>query len=147
MAKTPALQLDPNDHAERGAHAAADEATVALKGLDPLLEAGNRLLAGWMAVSAEMLEFGRTRLDRNLEASKAMARSSSFDEAFDLQARYTRSALQDYLSGAGKIADIGTRTLFDSLSAWQTMAERTGRGVADAARHAVTTIEHGAAAE
>src|SRR5258708_34763539 len=77
-------------------------------GFDPLLQLSNRLLEGWMAVSSEMLEFSKNRFDRGLEMSKAIAQSSSFNEALDLQAQYTRSIVQDYVSEANKIVDFST---------------------------------------
>jgi len=90
-----------------------------LPDLDPLIRASNKLLEGWMAVSNEMLEFGKNRIDQSLEMSKAMAQSTSLKEAMDLQAKYTRSIVQDCLSEANKIADLSTRSLVDSLASWQ----------------------------
>lgn len=92
---------------------------AALTTFDPLFQASNRLLEGWMAMSSEMLEFGKSRLDRGIEMSKAMAQSTSFNEAIDLQATYTRSIVQDYVSEAQKIADLGARSLLDSFSTLQ----------------------------
>ncbi|MGO8917764.1 MAG: phasin family protein [Stellaceae bacterium] len=91
----------------------------ALSGLEPLLTAGNKLFESWAAMSSELLEFGRARLDRSLEAGKAIARSGSIDEAMDLQADYTRTTVRAYFDEAGKLADLGTRAMLDSLMAWQ----------------------------
>src|SRR5258708_1452628 len=71
--------------------------------LDPLLQASNRLLEGWMAVSNEILEFSRNRFETSVEIGKAMAQSTSLNEAMDLQAKFTRSVMQDYFSEANKI--------------------------------------------
>jgi hypothetical protein len=98
-----------------GMHATA-LSTAAIPSLDPLFQAGNRLIEGWMAVGSEMLEFSRTRIDRSLEMGRAMAQSTSLNEAIDVQATFTRSAVQDYLSEANKLADLGTRSLLDSFS-------------------------------
>ncbi|HEX3501163.1 MAG TPA: phasin family protein [Stellaceae bacterium] len=95
---------------------------AALTTLDPLFQASNRLLEGWMAVSSEILEFGKTRFDRGLEMSKALAQSSSFNEALNLQATYTRSIVQDYVSEAQKIADLGARSVLDSFTTLQQQA-------------------------
>jgi hypothetical protein len=90
--------------------------------LDPIFRASNRLLEGWMAVSSEMLEFGKNRFDRGLEMSKAIAQSTSLNEAIDLQATFTRSIVQDYVSEAQKIADLGARSLLDSFTTLQQQA-------------------------
>jgi len=99
---------------------------AAMPSLDPLFQAGNRLLEGWMAVSSELLEFGKTRLDRGFEASRAIAQSTSLNEAIDLQAKFTQSAVQDYLSEANKLADLGTRSLLDTLTTLQRPAQHPG---------------------
>src|SRR5690348_14798850 len=95
---------------------------AALTTFDPFFQAGNRLFEGWMAVGSEMLEFGKSRFDRGIEMSKAIAQSSSVNEALDLQATYTRSLVQDYVSEAQKIADLGTRSLLDSFTTLQQQA-------------------------
>jgi hypothetical protein len=102
----------------------AQEAVVgaALSSFDPIFQASNRLLEGWMAVSSEMLEFGKNRFDRGLEMSKAIAQSSSLNEALDLQATYTRSIVQDYVSEAQKIADLSARSVLDSFTTLQQQA-------------------------
>jgi hypothetical protein len=107
----------------------AFDPTQALSGIEPIFQAGNKWLENWMAVSSELLEFGRARLDRNLEVGKAIARSGSFDEAMELQADYARSTVREYFSEAGKIADLGTRALLDGIMVWQpTIRETTRRG-------------------
>jgi hypothetical protein len=97
---------------------------AALPSLDPLFQASNRLLEGWMAVSSEMLEFGRNRLDRGLEMSRAMAQSTSFNEAIDLQATFTRAIVNDYVSEAHKIVDLGARSLLESFTTLQQQAQQ-----------------------
>jgi hypothetical protein len=92
---------------------------AAMPHFDPLFQAGNRLIEGWMAVGNELFEFSKSRLDRSLEMSRAMAQSTSLNEAMDVQAKYTRSAMQDYLSEANKLADLGTRSFLDSFSTLQ----------------------------
>jgi hypothetical protein len=118
---------------KRASETAAAFGSGALTNLDPLLQASNRLLEGWMALSSEILEFGKTRIDRGLEMSKAMAQSTSLNEALDLQATYTRSIVQDYVSEAHKIVDLSTRSLLDSFS---TLQQQTREKVRDAAYHA-----------
>jgi hypothetical protein len=95
---------------------------AALSSFDPIFQASNRLLEGWMAVSSEMLEFGKNRFDRGLEMSKAIVQSSSLNEALDLQATYTRSIVQDYVSEAQKIADLSARSVLDNFTTLQQQA-------------------------
>jgi hypothetical protein len=87
--------------------------------LEPFLQASNKILETWMVVSTQMLEFGKQQLDQSLEAGKAISKSASLNEAIDLQQKYTRTVVQDYLSEANKLADLGTRSFMDTLSAVQ----------------------------
>jgi hypothetical protein len=104
----------------------------ALSGLEPLLHAGNKWFENWAAMGSELLEFSRARIDRNLEVSKAIARSSSIDEAMDLQADYARSIVRDYFAEASKLADLGTRCMLESLNIWQPTARGEHRRAAAA---------------
>jgi hypothetical protein len=126
MAKTQAAEM----RVKRGETqiTGAVDPSQALNGIEPILQASNKWLETWMAVGSEILEFSRSRLDRNLEMSKAIARSSSIDEAMVLQADHARSTVTEYFSEASKIADLGTRALLDSFTVWQpAMREATRR--------------------
>jgi|SwirhisoilCB3_FD_contig_41_8561598_length_605_multi_10_in_0_out_0_1 hypothetical protein len=95
--------------------------------IDPFLQASNCLLAGWVAVGNELFEFGKARLDRSLAISKALAESGSLDQAIELQSRYARTVVQDYVAEASKIVDLGTRSLLDSMSELQPAADQATR--------------------
>jgi hypothetical protein len=104
-----------------------------LPNFDPLFQASNRFLETWMAVSNEILEFSKSRLDRGLEMGRALAQSTSLNEAIDVQAKFTRSTVHEYLSEANKLADLGTRSLMDSFSTLQRTAHDTADHRAEAA--------------
>jgi hypothetical protein len=97
--------------------------------IDPFLQASNRLLEGWVAVSSELLEFGRARLDQGLQVSKALAQTASLNEAIDLQSQYARTAVQDYVAEANKIADLGTRSLLESMSQLRPVVDQAAKHV------------------
>ena len=104
--------------------------------IEPFLEVGNKLLETWAAVGTEILEFSKTRLDQGLELSRAIAKTGSVTEAMDVQARFTRSMMQDYISEANKLADMSTRSFLDSFSTVQKQAKSAATSViptADAA--------------
>ncbi len=136
MAKTQAAEM----RVKRGETqvTAAFDPSQALTGIEPIFQAGNKLLETWMAVGSEILEFSRLRLDRNLEVGKAIARSGSIDEAIELQTDHARSTVREYFNEASKIADLGTRAMLDSFSVWQP-------AVREATRRATTTTTAAAA--
>src|SRR5919199_5145412 len=95
---------------------------ASMPNLEPLMQASNRMLESWVALSTQILEFNKARIDQSIEASRAIAASSSLNEAMDLQAKFTRSMVQEYLTEATKIADLSTRTIMDGITAIQKTA-------------------------
>jgi len=115
----------------RGPALAAGFPTASVPNLEPLMQATNRMLESWVALSTEVLEFNKARLDQSLEAGRAIASSSSINEAIDLQAQFTRNMFQEYLTEATKIADMSTRSIMDGIAAIQkTAATETSLGQA-----------------
>jgi hypothetical protein len=101
--------------------------TASVPNFEPFLQASNKIFETWMVVGTQLLEFSKTQLDHGLEVSKAMAKSSTLNEAMDLQQKYTRSMMQDCLSEANKLADLSTRSLLDTFSAVQKAAPTVER--------------------
>ena len=93
--------------------------------LESFFQAGNKFLDSWRVVSDELLEFGKSRLTRNIEMGRKVTQSASLDQALEAQADFARSAMQDYISETGKLAELGTRAIVESFSAWQVEAEKT----------------------
>jgi hypothetical protein len=125
MGKTQAEQTS-GDRGERQTTMAFDP-TQALAAIEPLFQASNKLLENWMAAGSEILEFGQARLDRTLEVSKALASSGNIGQAMELQADLARSAVREYFTVAGKLADLSTRSFLDSLMAWRPVVREATR--------------------
>jgi hypothetical protein len=87
------MEVTKNKRLDEATERAMHLATAAMTNLDPLFQASNRLIEGWMAVGNELLEFGKARLDRSVEMSRAMAQTTSLNEAMDVQAKFTSSAM------------------------------------------------------
>jgi hypothetical protein len=119
------MQEESRRRGEAAAGALFDP-TNTVANLEPLFQAGNKWIEAWMAVGTEILQFSKSRLDRSVEIGKAIARSSSIEQAVDLQADYTRTMMRDYIDEAGKLADMGTRTLLDGFTALQSAARSNG---------------------
>jgi hypothetical protein len=65
-----------------------------------------------------------------------MAKSANINEAMDLQAKFTRTLVQDYLAEANKIADMSTRSLLDSFGAVQESAKAAANQLTPPRHHA-----------
>ena len=87
--------------------------------LEPIFEAGSKLFDNWRAVSDELCEFGKSRLARNIEASRRIAQSESFDAAFNVQADFARGMMQDYVVASGKFAELGSRAIAEGFAMWK----------------------------
>jgi len=105
-----------------GAFPGMDPAQFA-NNLEPILKAGTRMLEHWRVVSEELMEFGRTRLTRNIEVGRKVAQSTSLEQAIEAQAEYARTAMQDYIAESNKLAELGTRALMGSFEVWKPAAQ------------------------
>ncbi|HEY0523571.1 MAG TPA: phasin family protein [Stellaceae bacterium] len=99
---------------------------VAVINVEPMLQAGNRLLEAWMVMTTEILEMSRARIDRSIEMSRAIAKSGSLNEAIDLQAKFAQEMMQDYVASANKLADLGARSLADGIGQLRAPANAVG---------------------
>jgi hypothetical protein len=92
---------------------------TALPNLEPFFQVSNRLFEAWMTVGTEILEFSKVQIDHSLEVSRQMAQTQNINDAIDLQTRFARDLVQDYISEANRLADLSTRGLIDSMSTMQ----------------------------
>ena len=93
--------------------------------LEPFFQAGTKALETWRLVSEELLEFGKARLNRNLEMSRKVTQSPSLDKAIEAQAEFARAMMQDYIAETGRLAERGTRAMTDTVSCWKTEAVKS----------------------
>ncbi len=96
--------------------------------LEPFFQAGTKALDSWRVVSEELLEFGKSRLSRNMEMSRRVTESPSLDKAIEAQAEFARTLMQDYIAETGRLAELSTRAMAETFSCWKTEAARTPMG-------------------
>ena len=106
---------------------ALDPASFAAN-LEPFFQAGTKALDSWRVVSEELLEFGKSRLTRNMEMSRKVTESPSLDKAIEAQADFARSMMQDYIAETGRLAELGTRAMAETFSCWKNEAAKTPAG-------------------
>ncbi len=117
--------------------------------LEPFFQAGTKALDTWRVVSEELLEFGKSRLTRNIEMSRKVTESPSLDKALEAQADFARTMMQDYIAETGKLAELGTRAMAETFSCWKTEAAKTpaGRATHRLETEVEETSKHSLAAE
>jgi hypothetical protein len=96
--------------------------------LEPFFQAGTKALDTWRVVSEELLEFGKTRLNRSMEMSRKLTQSPSLDKAFEAQADFARAMMQDYIAETGKLAELSSRAMAETFSTWKSEAGKTPAG-------------------
>jgi hypothetical protein len=100
---------------------------IAAPNIEPLIQASTRLLETWMAMTTEILEMSRVRIDRSVEMSRALAKSSSITEVIDIQTKFAQTMMRDYMASANKIASLGTRGLADDVGQTHAPSAETDR--------------------
>ena len=146
----------PTTHETRGqrpgypfdAIPAFDPASLAAN-LEPFFQAGTKALDSWRVVSEELLEFGKSRLNRNIEMSRKVTQSPSLDKAIEAQADFARAMMQDYIAETGKLAELSTRAMAETFSCWKSEAAKTpaARDARRLADEVEDTTKHSLAAE
>src|SRR5215470_256220 len=76
--------------------------------LEPFFQAGTKALDSWRVVGEELLEFGKSQLNRNMEMSRRVTEASSLEKAMEAHADFAQSMMQDYIAETGKLAELGT---------------------------------------
>jgi hypothetical protein len=117
--------------------------------LEPFFQAGTKALDTWRVVSEELLEFGKSRLTRNMEMSRKVTESPSLDKAIEAQADFARSMMQDYIAETGRLAELSTRAMAETFSCWKSEAAKTpaGRAAQRFESEVEDTAKHSLAAE
>jgi len=97
------------------ATAVQEQAAVYAEGVSALVAAGQALIGGCQAVSAEMLAFWQSRLKEGLATGQRLIECDSVEVALEIQMDHAKTALQAYLDQSAKIGDLVSRSLSQSF--------------------------------
>src|SRR5215470_16240707 len=101
--------------------------------LEQFFQAGGKVMDHWRRVSDELCTFSKSRLTRNMEVNRKVTQCGSINEALEAQAEFARGMMQDFIAESGKLFELNTRAMFESLSAWK--APTTRIEVEDTTKH------------
>ena len=87
--------------------------------LEPFFVAGSRFVENWRKTSEELLEFGKARLNRNIEIGRRVAHSASLQEAMEAQSEFARTMMQDYVAETSKLVELGNRAISETFEVWR----------------------------
>lgn len=105
-----------------------EQAAMYAEGVSTLVAAGQALIGGCQAVSAEMLAFWQSRLKEGLATGQRLIECDSAQVALEIQMDYAKTALQAYLDQSAKIGDLVSRSLSQGFLPEKPAAAATGRG-------------------
>lgn len=88
-----------------------DEYAVFGKGaFEAWVAAGNSTAKGYEAINAEMLSFGKDRVEDTIAVTKALFGVKSVDEAVQMQSDFAKKAFDAYVAETSKLGELVNRT-------------------------------------
>lgn len=96
--------------------------------VEALMHSGQATMKGMMAVNEAVWKFSDTRLQKNLELSKAMFESRDIAENLKLQAEHGQDALEEYFQLANEMINIGRRAAQES---WDVLENRANANLVE----------------
>ncbi|HEY7296538.1 MAG TPA: phasin family protein [Xanthobacteraceae bacterium] len=105
-----------------GASEGAQHATeLAARNLTSISRSGTALANGFQMISREMMEFGRKRLEQNLQRVDALAKCRTPHELVEAQTDFIRDNLEDLVHSTRRLAEVSMQ-----------MADEASRSMKDA---------------
>jgi hypothetical protein len=98
---------------------------------DAFMKASEAMLKGLAQLNGELVSFTSTRLKEQVEGSQAIAQCSNWSDAFEKQMSMARTATEQYLSEASKLASLATELTMASWAPFESYLK------ANAAEHGV----------
>jgi hypothetical protein len=79
---------------------------------------------GVATLNGELMGFVNTRLNRDIELSRALCRCANWSDAINLQQDWAQQATREYLAEAGRITDLASRV---AQGSWQPVYDRANK--------------------
>lgn len=96
-------------------------------GLEALFQSTGNVFKLAASVSEELMSFTDKRLRAMVDTTQSVVKSSTWSEAYELQSKHARLAVEDYFAEANRIFDISARATSEGLAPLQNFAKSTQR--------------------
>ena len=80
---------------------------------------------GYGACAQSAIDFARSALEQNTESARAVLGAKSVQDAVEVQNAWARSAIDSYVTQAGKISELAARTTSDAFAPIQARIDET----------------------
>lgn len=104
--------------------------------VEALMKTGQAMLKGLAKLNEELAGFASTRLKEQVEGSRALAQCGNWSEALDKQMGLARTATEQYLTEASKLANLAAEVSVASWAPLQSYVQTTLGELGSTARKA-----------
>lgn len=122
-------QSAPKMRAAAGATTPGFDAAIATgaAGLEALFESTGSVIKLAATVGEELMKFTDKRLRAVADTTQSIVKSTTWTEAYELQSKYARLAVEDYFAEANRIFDLSARATTEGLAPLEKFAKSTTR--------------------
>lgn len=86
---------------------------------EALMKSSEAVLKGLAKLNEELVSFTSGQLKEQVEGSRAIAQSANWSEAFEKQMSFARTATEQYLAEAGRLASLAAEVTMASWAPFQ----------------------------
>ncbi len=92
--------------------------------VEAVVKASEAMIKGIAKLNEELMSFTSARFKEQVEGSRAIAQCSNWSEAFEKQMGLARTATEQYLAEAGKLANLTTEVTMASWAPFQSYLQQ-----------------------
>ncbi len=118
---------ETTETAPRGA--GGDEDMTNTEALDAMIKANEVMLKGVAEMQREIMDFGKTRLNEDIDTQEALSSCADLQEAIQVQTDFTQKAIQQYADEMTKLLNLSARVGRDCWSPFEDAASVVFKGV------------------
>jgi phasin family protein len=83
--------------------------------LEAMVASATATAKGAETLGAQAMSYGKTAVDKHVEAAKALSAARSMQEVIELQTAYAKSALETYMAEMNRASEIFSATMKDAF--------------------------------
>lgn len=112
---TAASSVAFKDGVEKGLSALNEFNAHSKKNLEALVASTTAATKGAEALGAQAMAYSKAAFEGNVAAAKSLAGAKSIQEVVELQTTFAKSALETYMAQFGKMSDLATASMKESM--------------------------------
>ncbi|MFQ5783813.1 MAG: phasin family protein [Alphaproteobacteria bacterium] len=93
-----------------------DVVPVKRENVETVVDAATAVFRCWEELGAEWMNYAKSTIEDGMSVSHALMECTTVEEAFDLQNRYVKNAVDGYLSESTKLSEISLRMASEALA-------------------------------